>query len=46
VKQLVENDLYMKPEKCKWKVKEVKFLEIIIGSKEIKCAGLANSTRS
>ena len=36
VKQLAENDLYMKPEKCKWKVKKVGFLEVIIGPEEIK----------
>ena len=33
VKILVENDLYIKPEKCKWKVREVRFLEVIIGPK-------------
>ena len=27
VKRLEENDLYVKPEKCKWKVKEVGFWE-------------------
>ena len=31
-----ENDLYIKPEKCKWKVKEVDFLEIVIGLEGIK----------
>jgi len=36
VKWLVENDLYMKPEKCKWKVKEVGFLRVIIGPEGIK----------
>ena len=30
VKRLVENDLYMKLEKCKWKVKKVGFLEVVI----------------
>ena len=30
VKRLEENDLYMKPEKCKWKVKEVGFLGVVI----------------
>jgi len=25
VKRLVENNLYVKPEKCKWKIKEVGF---------------------
>ena len=36
VKRLVENDLYVKPEKCKWKVKEVGFLGVVIGLEEIK----------
>ena len=31
VRRLAENDLYVKPEKCKWKVKEVGFLEVVIG---------------
>ena len=31
VKILAENDLYMKLEKCKWKVREVKFLGVVIG---------------
>jgi len=26
VKRLIKNDLYIKPEKCKWKIKEVGFL--------------------
>ena len=30
VKKLEENDLYVKPEKCKWKVREVGFLEVVI----------------
>ena len=30
IKRLEENDLYVKPEKCKWKVKEVGFLEVVI----------------
>ena len=30
VKKLEENDLYVKPEKCKWKVREVEFLEVVI----------------
>ena len=30
IKRLDENDLYVKPEKCKWKVKEVGFLEVVI----------------
>jgi len=36
IKRLEENDLYVKPEKCKWKVKEVGFLEVVIGPKGIK----------
>ena len=36
VKRLAENDLYVKPEKCKWKVREVGFLEIVIGPEGIK----------
>jgi len=36
VKRLVENDLYVKPEKCKWKVREVEFLGVVIGPEGIK----------
>ena len=36
VKRLAENDLYVKLEKCKWKVGEVGFLEIVIGPEGIK----------
>jgi len=36
VKRLKENDLYMKLEKCKWKVREVGFLGIVIGPDRIK----------
>ena len=36
VKRLVENDLYVKPEKCKWKIKKVGFLEVVIGLEGIK----------
>jgi len=36
VKRLEENDLYVKLEKCKWKVKEVEFLGVIIGPEGIK----------
>jgi len=31
IKRLEENDLYVKPEKCKWKVREVEFLGVVIG---------------
>jgi len=36
VKRLEENDLYVKPEKYKWKVKEVRLLEVVIGPDGIK----------
>ena len=36
VKRLVENDSYIKLEKCKWKVREVGFLEVVIEPEEIK----------
>ena len=36
VKWLEENNLYVKPEKCKWKVREVEFLGVVIGLEGIK----------
>ena len=36
IRRLEENDLYVKPEKCKWKVREVGFLEVVIGLEGIK----------
>ena len=36
IRRLEKNDLYMKPEKCKWKVREVGFLEVVIGLERIK----------
>jgi len=36
IKRLEENDLYMKLEKCKWKVREVGFLGVVIGEEGIK----------
>ena len=36
IKRLEENDLYVKLEKCKWKVREVDFLGVVIGSEGIK----------
>ena len=36
VKILAENDLYVKLEKYKWKVREVGFLGVVIGPEEIK----------
>ena len=31
LRRLEENDLFVKPEKCVWKIKEVGFLGVIIG---------------
>ena len=36
VKRLVENDLYVKPEKYKQKIRKVGFLEVVIRLEEIK----------
>ena len=36
IKRLEENNLYMKLEKCKWKVREVGFLGVVIGPDRIK----------
>jgi len=36
IKRLEENDLYIKLEKYKWKVREVRFLGVIIGPERIK----------
>ena len=36
VKILAENNLYVKLDKCKWKIQEVKFLRVVIGSKGVK----------
>jgi len=36
VKRLAENDLYVKPEKYKWKVREVGFLRVVIRPEGIK----------
>jgi len=36
VKRLTKNDLYIKLEKCKWKVRKIIFLEIVIGPEGIK----------
>ena len=45
VKRLAENNLYVKPEKYKWKVREVGFLEVVIRlegiqMKEVKLKGV------
>ena len=36
IKRLEKNDLYVKPEKCKWKIREVGFLGVVIGPDGIK----------
>jgi len=36
VRRLVENNLYVKSEKCKWRVKEVGFLGVVIRLEGIK----------
>jgi len=35
LKRLEENDLFVKPKKYKWKVKEVEFLGVVIGPKGV-----------
>ena len=35
IRRLEENDLFVKLEKCKWKVREVEFLGVVIGPKGI-----------
>ena len=36
IRRLEKNNSYIKPEKCKWKVRKVEFLEVVIGLEEIK----------
>ena len=36
VKRLAENNLYVKPKKCKWKMRKVRFLEVVIEPERIK----------
>ena len=36
IRRMEENDLYMKLEKCKWKMREVGFLGVVIGRDGIK----------
>ena len=36
LRRLEENNLYVKPEKCKWKVREVGFLGVVMGPEGIK----------
>jgi len=35
LRRLEENNLFVKPEKCKWKVREVEFLGVVIGPKRV-----------
>ena len=35
LKRLEENDLYVKPEKCMWKVRKIEFLGVVIGPNRI-----------
>ena len=47
LRRLEENDLYMKPEKCTWKMHKVNFLGVIMGQRKIemekdKVAGVLN----
>ena len=35
LKRLEKNDLFVKPEKYKWKVREVEFLGVVIGPKGV-----------
>ena len=36
IRRLEKNDLYVKPEKCRWKIREVGFLGVVIGPEGIK----------
>jgi len=35
LRRLEENNLFVKLEKCKWKVREVEFLGVVIGPKGV-----------
>jgi len=35
LKRLEKNDLFVKPKKCKWKVREVEFLGVVIDLKRV-----------
>ena len=35
LRRLEENDLYVKPEKCMWKVRKVPFLGVVIGEEKV-----------
>ena len=36
LRRLEKNDLFVKPEKCKWKVREIEFLGVVIGPKGVR----------
>jgi len=36
LRRLEENNLFVKPEKCMWKVREVGFLRVVIGSDRVR----------
>ena len=36
LRRIEKNDLFIKPEKCVWKAREVGFLEVIIGPDSVK----------
>ena len=36
LRRMVENDLFVKSEKCVWKVRKIGFLEVMIGSDRVK----------
>ena len=36
LRRLGENNLYIKPEKCKWKMSKIDFLEVVLRPEDIK----------
>ena len=36
IRRLAKNNLYIKLEKCKWNIREIGFLKVVIGLNEIK----------
>jgi len=36
LRRMVENDLFVKSEKCVWKIRKIGFLEVVIGSDGVK----------
>jgi len=36
LRRIVENDLFVKPEKCVWKFREIGFLRVVIGPDGVK----------